>query len=375
LSFFFFLALLQKKKKKKKKKKKNERKMLSRRLLQKARGLASPALRERNPALLTTLDNGLKVASQAGASAPGLACLTVSVAAGTRHEGGSSTGAAHALEHAIHKGTTTRSREAFDAEVEAIGANVTACTSREITQFAITLPSDKLDKGFDLLSDILLRPTLSAAALEAEKPVIDQEWDYVMKQYPEETLYDHLHAVAFAADSSGLGYNILGDNRSYRSLTAEDLVNYRDAHYVAPRMAVTVAGAADHARVAALAASHFGDVPASAPRGLAAHVPGPVDWQGGEVRVHNDDMDHLALGIAWQGPGAAHEETVPLVVLQGMLAGYARDRPGSRLTANKLGQAARGNPGVEGPINAQSIDFFSVPYSDVVSAVAGPTPP
>lgn len=50
----------------------------------------------------------------------------------------------------------------------------------------------------------------------------------------EEVIFDHLHATAF--QHSPLGRTILGPAENIRTLTRNDLVDYIQTHYTAPRM-------------------------------------------------------------------------------------------------------------------------------------------
>lgn len=55
----------------------------------------------------------------------------------------------------------------------------------------------------------------------------------------EEVIFDHLHATAF--QHSPLGRTILGPAENIRTLTRNDLVDYIQTHYTAPRMVCLVA--------------------------------------------------------------------------------------------------------------------------------------
>lgn len=54
----------------------------------------------------------------------------------------------------------------------------------------------------------------------------------------EEVIFDHLHATAF--QHSPLGRTILGPAENIRTLTRNDLVDYIQTHYTAPRMVSTM---------------------------------------------------------------------------------------------------------------------------------------
>ena len=78
-------------------------------------------------------------------------------------------GLSHVLEHAVFKGTTTRTQKQVSGSVEKIGGSINAFTSDELTGFYVKVPSKHLDIGIDILSDITLNPTFPEQEIEKEK--------------------------------------------------------------------------------------------------------------------------------------------------------------------------------------------------------------
>jgi len=83
---------------------------------------------------VTTLDNGLRVVSEA---MPGLATVAMGIwsGAGSRHERAEEQGLAHLLEHMAFKGTSRRSALQIAEEIEAVGGEVNAETNTEYTAY------------------------------------------------------------------------------------------------------------------------------------------------------------------------------------------------------------------------------------------------
>src|SRR3546814_1986877 len=82
---------------------------------------------------ITRLPSGLTVATD---SMPGVATVSLGawIGAGTRHEAPELNGIAHLLEHMVFKGTERRSAQAIAEEIEAVGGQINAYTSRENTR-------------------------------------------------------------------------------------------------------------------------------------------------------------------------------------------------------------------------------------------------
>lgn len=114
------------------------------------------------PAAWATLDNGHQVIV---IHKPGdVVHLHTVVRTGSVNETDENTGVSHFLEHLMFKGTERFPAGAFDRILEGMGARVNASTSKDLTQYYITLP--KGDEGeyyhlaLDLHADMLLHALL-----------------------------------------------------------------------------------------------------------------------------------------------------------------------------------------------------------------------
>jgi processing peptidase subunit beta len=155
-----------------------------------------------------------------------------------------------------------------------------AYTSREQTAYFAKVFKKDVGKAVEIISDILLNSKMEEAAIEREREVILREMSEVNKNQ-EELVLDHLHATAF--QGSSLGRTILGSEENIRSLTRDDLVNYIQTQYTAPRMVIAGAGAVDHEELCGLAAEHFGKLP-SAPAGGVELAMEPAVFTGSDYR-------------------------------------------------------------------------------------------
>jgi len=101
------------------------------------------------------------------------------------------------------------------------------------------LISPPLVAAVDMISDIIQNPTLGTAEIERERSVILREMEEVDQQV-EEVIFDHLHAVAY--QGTPLGMTILGPTENIQRISREDLLNYINTHYYAPRIVLAAAG-------------------------------------------------------------------------------------------------------------------------------------
>ena len=132
---------------------------------------------------VTTLANGLRVASEGGHGET--ATIGVWIDAGSRYETAANNGAAHFLEHMAFKGTSKRTQEALEVEIENIGGHLNAYTSREMTVYYAQCFKNDIPQAVDILSDILQNSLLDPAAIDRERSVILREMEEVEKSQEE----------------------------------------------------------------------------------------------------------------------------------------------------------------------------------------------
>jgi processing peptidase subunit beta len=279
---------------------------------------------------VTTLDNGLRVASEG--SHGETATIGVWIGAGSRYETAKNNGAAHFLEHMAFKGTTKRTQQQLELEIENMGGHLNAYTSREQTVYYAKVFKKDVPRAVDILSDILQNSKLDEAAIERERDVILREMEEVNKQH-EEVIFDRLHETAFMGN--GLGRTILGPIENIRNLKKADLEDYIATHYTAPRMVVAGAGAVDHSQLVDLAKNAFGGLPTE-PK--VAPTLEPVRFVGSDVRIKDDESPVAHLAIAFEGFSWTSEHAFPLLIMQTLLGSWDRTSGAGINMSSKLGQ-------------------------------------
>jgi len=186
-----------------------------------------------------TLSNGLRVVTAPLPHAQSVACY-IMLAAGSRYEESSNRGIAHFAEHMFFKGTERRpSARDLSMEVDKIGGEFNAFTSKEYTGYYIRCAGEQRDTALDVLVDMLRNSKFDAEELEREKGVILEEMnmyydtprDYVGSVY-EELLFG----------SNPLGWETLGTRETIKAATRETFMNYIEQWYTPQRMVVGVAG-------------------------------------------------------------------------------------------------------------------------------------
>ncbi|CAE7674820.1 MPP1, partial [Symbiodinium microadriaticum] len=284
------------------------------------------------PTEVTTLDSGMRVASQ---TLPGeTATVGVWIDTGSRYETPANNGVAHFLEHITFKGTPNRTQQKLEEEIENMGAHLNAYTSREQTVYYARVFKDDVPKAMEILSDILQNSEIDAGAVEREKDVILREMLEVNKVY-EERILDHLHETAFMG--TGLGQTILGPEENIRNMTRGDIIDYIDTHYTANRFVVAGAGAVDHKQLADLSQKHFGRVPKTPKNGKLVQMD-PAVFTGSDKLIRFDSMREAHVAMAFEGASWSSEFAFPLMVIQTILGSWDRSSPSGANIASRLAQ-------------------------------------
>ncbi|KAG7276682.1 hypothetical protein CRUP_006861 [Coryphaenoides rupestris] len=147
---------------------------------------------------ITTLENGLRVASQ---NKFGQFCTVgVLVNSGSRHETKYPSGIAHFLEKLAFSSTAQfGSRDEILLALEKHGGICDCQTSRDTTMYAISAEVKGLDTVVSLLSDAVLQPRLLDEELEMTRMAVRFELeDLNMRPDPEPLLTEMIHAVGYS---------------------------------------------------------------------------------------------------------------------------------------------------------------------------------
>jgi predicted Zn-dependent peptidase len=240
-----------------------------------------------------TLSNGLRVLTAPLGHAQSVACY-VMLAAGSRYENASNRGIAHFAEHMFFKGTQRRpTARDIAMEVDSIGGEFNAFTSKEYTGYYIRCAGERRDQAFDVLVDMLRNSKFDEEELEREKGVIIEE----MNMYVD-TPRDFIGAVyeELLFGSNPLGWETLGTKETIESASRQTFLDYLGEWYRPSRMVIGCAGAVGDELLSMLDGL-VGDIPAG---GAGFPVPATIEQTTEpRVRIHRKDSDqaNVALGV------------------------------------------------------------------------------
>jgi predicted Zn-dependent peptidase len=193
----------------------------------------------------TTLPGGLRVITE---YVPGVrsVALGVWVAAGSRDEPASQMGSAHFLEHLLFKGTTHRDAMTISAEIESVGGDLNAFTTKEYTCYHARVLDEHLPLALDVVCDVVLNATVHDHDIESERAVILEEIA-MYEDDPGDLVHDEFARAMFG--NSPLGRPILGTVETITALPRSAIKKFYRRAYTPDSMVISVAGNVDHASV------------------------------------------------------------------------------------------------------------------------------
>ncbi len=251
-----------------------------------------------------TLQNGIRIVAE---KIPYLHSVSMGVwvGNGSRYENLSENGISHFIEHMLFKGTEKRSARDIAAEVDAVGGQLNAFTTREYTCFYTKTLDEHVGLAADILSDILFHSLLTEQDMALERRVITEEIS-LYEDSPEDLVYDLLYEAIWK--DSSMGRNILGTPESLAAITSERMRAYMQSHYTGKNIVISVSGNYTEQLFEVLE-QYFGS------QELSRELPAifPVAYAPGRI-LKTKDIEQVQLAVAFNGIDVYDESVYSLLV-------------------------------------------------------------
>ena len=183
-------------------------------------------------------DNGLRLIVK---QMPGLMSVTMGIIVhtGASIETDGEDGISHFIEHMMFKGTQKRSAFRISDDMDAIGAQMNAYTSKDLTCYYAKSTTGHAGEAFEILSDLFLNSTFPEAEIAREKGVILEEIN-MNDDTPDDLCLDLLSKAFYG--ERGYGRNILGPRKNVSSFTRQDIKKYMSRRYTPENIVISMAG-------------------------------------------------------------------------------------------------------------------------------------
>jgi predicted Zn-dependent peptidase len=265
---------------------------------------------------VSRLNNGFTVATDRMDHVETVA-IGVWVGIGARHETPELNGVSHMLEHMAFKGTKRRSAQDIVNEVESVGGQINAYTSRENTAYYLRVLAEDVGLAVDILADILQNSTFEAEEMERERAVILQEIGQCTDT-PDDLVFDQFQEAAYP--DQAMGRSILGTADNVRALDRQALEGYMRGRYGADHMVLAASGKVDHAALLSLAEDAFGGLAA-----LGEAATETTTYRGGH-HAEQRELEQLHLVLGFDGLAYEDPDFYTLGALSSLLGGGMSSR-------------------------------------------------
>jgi predicted Zn-dependent peptidase len=309
----------------------------------------------------TVLPSGLRIITEEISTTRSVS-LGVWVGIGSRDETPAMSGASHFLEHLLFKGTHKRTAMQISAEIEAVGGETNAFTTKEYTCYYARVLDADLPLAVDVICDAVADSILDPADVETERGVILEEIA-MHEDEPGDEVHDVFTEAVFG--DHPLGRLISGTEESITRMTRSQINSFYKKRYTPPNIVITAAGNLQHATVVRLVRKALaGSALDSGPAELADLRPGikRVRTQKPHTVVRNRETEQAHVVVGGVGIGRNDDRRFALGVLNNILGGGMSSR---------LFQEIREKRGL-----AYSVYSYSSQYADagVIGVYAGCAP-
>ncbi|OGY89144.1 MAG: hypothetical protein A3B30_01415 [Candidatus Komeilibacteria bacterium RIFCSPLOWO2_01_FULL_52_15] len=240
---------------------------------------------------------------------------------GSRHEQRSVNGVSHFIEHLMFKGTKKRpTTKALSKELDAVGAEYNAFTSKDNTSYYIQTDASHLELGVDMLSDMLRHSKFERKEMERERGVIVEELN-MYRDNPAMRIDEIFETTIFSGSS--LGREIGGPREVIKSVPHEKLVSYKDRFYYPGNMVIGLAGAFKEDRALRLINRYFPEGKRKAKASITKFVFAQAKPR---VRIEFKETDQVQMMLGFPGYPHRHKNLDALTLLSVIMGGTMSSR-------------------------------------------------
>jgi len=284
-------------------------------------GLCLPAAAEQPLRLQRfKLTNGLEVILAEDHRLPQVA-INLWLHAGPRDETPQQTGFAYLFEHLMFAGSRHIPRGEADLLVEnAGGSDFGSSTNFDRSSYSLTLPSNQLELGLWIQSDMLgwMIDGVDAAALAAQQAAIRDERRRTAENRPYGIVDEAVYAALFPP---GHPYRaaVIGSHADIQAMRLPEVQAFARSHYRPNNASLVLAGSIDPVRARNLVQRYFGSLQAG-PVVPVVQVAQPVIRSERRLVV-GDEVALPRVTLAWHTPAAFKPDDAELDLAAAVLGG------------------------------------------------------
>lgn len=268
----------------------------------------------------TVLHNGICLITERSLSRTVSFGLWINV--GSRDEEQDCSGCAHFVEHMLFKGTDRRDAGAIARELDRLGGQANAFTTKEQTCLYGTVLDAQLPQLVALLSDLFLHSLYPDHEIERERLVILQEIGQA-QDTPEDLIHDLFAGVLWQGHP--LAQPVLGQPEAIATMTRPRLQKFTQRGYTPERLLIAAAGNVDHQALVDLLGEMglFTSLAQSSASAVRRQPPPPLP---ANILVQPKRLEQAHVLLGTYGLPANSESRYALALLNTILGGNMSSR-------------------------------------------------
>lgn len=261
------------------------------------------------------LNNGLRLVTEYIEHVNSIS-VGVMVQNGSRNETIEENGISHFIEHMFFKGTEKRNSKQIVAEIENVGGQINAYTSKEATCYYIKALNTHMELSLDILSDMIINSKFDDEEIKKEQGVVLEEIN-MSEDTPEDVL-DNNQAKAIFGNNS-LSYPILGTAQTVKSFNNKKLKDFVRSHYTPRNSVISVCGKFDEKELVKIIKEKFEGWEGS--KDYTPEYVSPILLN--ESKYTNKPIEQVHINLALKGLPYADERSYSLLLLNNIFGGGA----------------------------------------------------
>lgn len=261
------------------------------------------------------LKNGLRVVTEYIEHVNSIS-IGVMVQNGSRNEELNVNGISHFIEHMFFKGTEKRTSKEIVQEIENVGGQINAYTSKEATCYYIKSLNTHIDLAIDILSDMIINSKFDDEEIKKEQGVVIEEIN-MSEDSPEDVL-DNNQAKAIFGENS-LAYPILGSIENIKSFNSKTIKEFINSKYTPYNSVISICGKFDEQELIKKLEDAFG--PWSGAEDYVPTYNTPILLS--DSVYTNKQIEQLHINLALKGLPYGHDRAYALIMLNNILGGGA----------------------------------------------------
>lgn len=265
---------------------------------------------EAGKTIVTTLPNGVKIASETSA---GSSCsVGVYVDCGSVYEAPETTGASQLVKTMAFATTANRSELRVVREIDAIGGTAKASASREMMSYTYRALKTYMPEMVEVLIDCVRNPAF--LDWEVKEQILRLKAELVKSSSnPEKFLLEALHSTGY---SGALANPLIASEYAISRLNSDVLEQFIIENYTAPRIVLAASGV-DHEELVSIAGPLLSDIPS-----VSGTTRPKSTYIGGEYKK-SADSSNTDVALAFEVPSGwlKEKDFVTASVLQTLLGG------------------------------------------------------